>query len=208
MKTRPPRATIALGGITVASYAVAAALGINEPASMAGGFIPVRVSGLIIGDTVPFWLTPLTATLLHANLIHLGFNLLMLFFCGREDEVALGPVGVVVLYVVGAYAAAAGQYVADPHSAIPMIGASGAISALVGAYALLYGKRRPAETRPELSRWLHILWLAAGWLFIQLLLGFASALQGVAIAAAAHVGGFIAGILLARPLLLWRYRKA
>jgi len=208
MQTRPPRATIALGGITVLAYGVAAAFGINEPLAMAGGFIPARIGGLVVGGAVPFWLSPLTATLLHANLIHLGFNLLMLFFCGREDEVALGPVGVVVLYLVGAYAAAAGQYVAGPQSAIPMIGASGAISALVGAYALLYGKRRPTEAHPELARWLHILWLAAGWLVIQLLLGYASAVQGVMIAAAAHVGGFIAGLLLARPLLLWRYRKA
>jgi membrane associated rhomboid family serine protease len=208
MKTRPPRTTIALGAITVGAYLVVAALGINEAAAMAGGFIPARLFGPQFGGGVPAWLTPLTATLLHANLMHLGFNLLMLYFCGREDEVAIGPAGVITLYVIGAYTAAIGQYVAGPHSPIPMIGASGAISALVGAYALLYGKRRQSGARPELARWLHILWLAVAWLGIQLLLGFASATQGIAVAAAAHVGGFIGGLLLARPLLLWRYRKA
>jgi len=208
MRTRPPRATVAVAAVTVAAYLAVSTFGIDNRATMMGGFIPARLSGLALGGAVPVWLTPLTATLLHANLVHLGSNLLMLFFCGREDEVALGPAGVVTLYLVGAYAAAAGQFVAGPHSGIPMIGASGAISALVGAYALLYGQRRQVSAHPEVSRWLHILWLAAGWLCIQLLLGFASAIQGVAIAAAAHVGGFIAGLLLARPLLLWRYRKA
>ena len=95
-----------------------------------------------------------------------------------------------------------------PHSAVPMIGASGAISALVGAYALLYGQRRPSRLQPELARLLHIAWLAAGWIVIQLLLGFASATEGVAIAVASHIGGFIAGLALARPLLRWRYRTA
>jgi len=208
MKTRPPRATIAFAAITVASYVIVDALRIHDATIVAGAFIPARWSGLPFIGGVPAWLTPLTATLIHSNLMHLGFNLLMLFFCGREDEVALGPAGVAVLYLVGAYTAAIGQFLVGPQSTIPMIGASGAISALVGAYALLYGQRRPSVAHPEIARWLHIAWLAAAWLGIQLLVGFASATQGIMVAAAAHVGGFIGGLLLARPLLLWRYRKA
>jgi membrane associated rhomboid family serine protease len=157
---------------------------------------------------LPVWLTPLSATLLHGGLLHLGFNLVMLYYCGREDEVALGRVGVITLYIIGAYAAAAAQYAVGPHSPVPMIGASGAISALVGAYAMLYGQRRPSKLPPELARWLHIAWLAAAWLAVQLLLGLVSHTQGMAIAWAAHVGGFFAGLVLARPLLRWRYRKA
>ena len=89
-----------------------------------------------------------------------------------------------------------------------MIGASGAISALVGGYALLYGQRRPSRLPPEAARWLHVLWLAAAWVAVQLLVGLASATTGLAVATAAHVGGFVAGLLLARPILRWRYRKA
>jgi membrane associated rhomboid family serine protease len=120
----------------------------------------------------------------------------------------LGAPGVIVLFVIGAYAASMAQYIAGPHSTMPVIGASGAISAFVGAYSILYGQRRPSRFSPATARWLHILWLAAAWVAVQLLLGFASATQGIAIAAAAHIGGFIAGLLLARPLLMWRYRKA
>jgi membrane associated rhomboid family serine protease len=200
--------TITLAAIIAASYFVIAAMGSTNVASAVGGFIPARFSGLIVIGALPDWLTPLSSTLLHANILHLGFNLLMLGYCGREDEVAIGPAGVTVLFLVGAYAASAAQYLASPHSPVPVIGASGAISALVGAYALLYGQRRPSRFSPKVARWLHILWLAVAWIAVQLLLGYASAVQGIQIAAAAHIGGFIAGLALARPLLRWRYRKA
>jgi membrane associated rhomboid family serine protease len=199
-------ATIAV--VTIASFALLTAMGKLEPAAAVGGFIPARLSGLQVIGALPVWLTPLSATLLHGGALHIGFNLLMLFYCGREDEVALGPAGVVVLYVLGAYAAAAAQYVAGPHSPVPMIGASGAISALVGAYAMLYGQRRPSKYSPAVARWLHIAWLAVAWVAVQLMLGLVSSTQAMPIASAAHIGGFIAGLVLARPMLAWRYRKA
>ena len=89
-----------------------------------------------------------------------------------------------------------------------MIGASGAISAIVGAYALLFGRLRATKGVAGLSaEFTHVLWLAAGWIGIQLLIGYAGMGMG-AIAVAAHIGGFIAGLVFARPLLLWRYRNA
>jgi membrane associated rhomboid family serine protease len=200
--------TWTLGAIIAASYVLVTQMDRTGAAGAIGGFIPARLSGLIVIGALPEWITPLSSTLLHANLLHLAFNLLMLCYCGREDEVALGSPGVVVLYVVGAYAASAAQYLAGPHSVTPVIGASGAISAFVGAYALLYGQRGPSRFSPRVARMLHILWLAIAWIVVQLLLGLASAVQGIGIATAAHIGGFIAGLALARPLLRWRYRKA
>ena len=200
--------TATIAAVTIASFVLLTAIGKLEPAAAVGGFIPARLSGLQVIGALPIWLTPLSATLLHGGAIHIGFNLLMLFYCGREDEVAIGPAGVITLYVLGAYAAAAAQYVAGPHSPIPMIGASGAISALVGAYAMLYGQRRPSRYPPAIARWLHIAWLAAAWIVVQLLLELVSRTQAMPIAAAAHIGGFIAGLILARPMLAWRYRKA
>jgi len=208
MKTAPPKMTATIAAVTVASFALLSFMGKLDAAAAVGGFIPARLSGLTVIGALPIWLTPLSATLLHAGAIHIGFNLLMLFYCGREDEVALGPAGVIVLYVVGAYAAAAAQYLAGPHSPVPMIGASGAISALVGAYAMLYGQRRPSRYPPAVARWLHIAWLALAWIAVQLMLGLVSRTQAMPIATAAHIGGFIAGLVLARPMLAWRYRKA
>jgi membrane associated rhomboid family serine protease len=200
--------TITLGAIIAASFVLVTAIDRTGVAGAIAGFIPARISGLIVVGALPVWLTPLSCTLLHANALHLGFNLLMLGYCGREDEVALGSAGVAVLFILGAFTAAAGQYVVGPHSAVPIVGASGAISALVGAYAMLYGQRRPSRFSPEVARWLHVLWLAVAWTVVQLLLGLASAIEGIGIAAAAHIGGFLGGLVLARPLLRWRYKNA
>ena len=183
----------------------------QDAAALLAGFIPARVAGAQLPAglwPVPVALTPLTATLVHAGLIHLGFNIVMLVFCGREVERALGSWGVVVLFMVGAYLAAAGQWAQDPLSAGPMIGASGAISAIIGAYALLFGQSRAPAIGPIPARLVQALWLAAAWIGLQLLIGLTGGLGFGNIAIAAHIGGFLAGLALARPLLMWRYRTA
>jgi membrane associated rhomboid family serine protease len=209
MQFPTPRATITLVAATSLVWLITATGGLDRQAAYLAGFIPARASGaLSVASAVPFALTPLTATLVHAGIIHLGFNMLMLVFCGRMVEAALGRWGIALLYGLGAYAAAAAQYAVDPNSAVPMIGASGAISALVGAYALLFGQRRTGTMGPVTGEILHVLWLAAAWIGLQLLLGFAATGEGTMIATAAHVGGFIVGLLLARPILRFRYRNA
>jgi membrane associated rhomboid family serine protease len=209
MRQPPARATVAILIVTSLAWALVSYAGLLDQAAVLGGFIPARFGAApALHDSVPAVLTPLTATLLHAGLVHLVFNMLLLGFCGRFVEVALGSVGLVVLYVVGAYGAAAGQYLLDPTSFSPMIGASGAASAVLGAYALLYGQQRAVATGPFSARVINILWLAAAWIGLQALMSYAASGENVAIATAAHVGGFLCGLLLARPLLLWRYRHA
>jgi membrane associated rhomboid family serine protease len=174
-----------------------------------GAFVPASLTTDFGFFRVPFVLTPLTATLIHADLFHLAFNLLIFLICGRAIEGAIGPVNLVILYVVGAFAAAAAQFALDPATQIPMIGASGAISAVIGAYAMLFGKNRVKVRDPRLALWLNVLWLLAAWVVLQVAMGIVlSAGQGILLAVGAHVGGFVAGVALARPLLLWRYRKA
>ena len=172
------------------------------------GFIPARVGGFPVTPSVLWWLTPLTATLIHGGLLHLVTNFILFAYCGRQVESVLGAGPLVVLYVIGAYAAAAGQYLLDPLSTAPMIGASGAISALVGAYALSFGKPKRLVASFKLNRWLNVAWLMAAWIVLQWMIGFVMGQQGVLLATGAHVGGFIAGVLLQKPLLLWRYRRA
>jgi membrane associated rhomboid family serine protease len=212
---RPPedwrhaRLTLAIAGVTAAAWFLAWGLGLSEAAAVKGGFIPWRVQG-VEGDEgfVPALLTPLTATLVHAGLMHVLFNLLILLFCGRSVETILGSRQLAILYVVGAYAAAAAQYAVNPQDTTPMVGASGAISAVLGAYAILFGRNRVKVRNPTLALWLNALWLAAGWVVLQLIAGFTFQTSGSRIAIAAHVGGFLAGMLLAKPLLLLRYRGA
>jgi membrane associated rhomboid family serine protease len=213
MRLPPARATIAIAAITALAWAAAVIAGQTDRIAMLAGFIPARVGGFEVVGAAPVWLTPLSATLVHAGLWHVGFNLLMIVFCGRLVEASVGPGGVVVAYLVGAYVACAAQYAVAPHSGVPMIGASGAGSALIGAYALLYSRRKLQRWGPFSGQFLQILWLAIAWIGIQLLLDFASGdvpgmPEGALIAAPAHVGGFLAGLALARPLLLFRYRDA
>jgi membrane associated rhomboid family serine protease len=179
-----------------------------EPAAVLAGFIPARLTGIAdLSGAVPVWLTPLTATLVHAGLLHLAFNLLMFVFCGRFVESVIGGGASLGLYVAGAYAAALAQWAVDPASTVPMVGASGAISATVAAYAVFFSRSRVKGIGPFSPFVVRVVWLAAGWIFLQSLIGLA-AFAGGHVAIAAHVGGFIAGLVLARPLLLWRYRKA
>ena len=218
---RPPaswanaRLTIALAAVTGAAWLVVNVLGLQEWAQIWGGFIPARAGLGEDGSVAPFWLTPLTATLVHAGPIHLGFNLVMLLFCGRHVEWVLGRAGVAILYLVGAYAAAAGQYLVDPQSLVPMIGASGAISAVLGAYAVLFGKNKVKVADRRLALALNALWLLAAWVGLNLIVGIIARgglIPGtgpaMTVAVAAHIGGFIPGLLLAIPLLKFRYRKA
>lgn len=206
MRSPPTPATNAIVIATVAAYALVWLSGMAQTVDMLGGFIPVRASGYILPGALPLWITPLTATLLHGGIIHLGFNMLMLVFCGRMVESAIGPAGLLLLYLAGAYVAAGAQYLAGPYDASPMIGASGAISAIFAGYALLYGKPRGFAGHPVLGMAVNILWLAAAWIGVQFLMGLAFANLGMAIATAAHVGGFIAGLALIKPLLIWRHR--
>jgi membrane associated rhomboid family serine protease len=176
----------------------------------AAGFIPARLSGGLIlsGPVVPVWLTPLSSALIHGGLAHLGMNMLMLGFTGRETERAIGAKGIVALYLIGAYAACGAQWLAGPMSTAPMIGASGASSAVVGAYSLLYGRQRAKAIGPIPAQVVHIAWLAAAWVGVNLLMGFAFLQGGVTVAIWAHIGGFLIGLALARPMLLWRWRHA
>lgn len=212
---RPPQSwnrakvTLGLAAATTLAWVAASVLGYSEAAVIWGGFIPIRLSD-VAGDEMlaPVWLTPLTATFVHAGLVHLLMNLLVFTFCGRSVENILGPGAMIALYIVGAYLAAAAEYAAGPSGVTPMVGASGAVSAVIGAYAMLFGRNRVKVSNPQLAFWLNALWLAAAFILLQLIVGLTFETSGMRIAVFAHIGGFLAGLILTRPLLLWRYRKA
>lgn len=202
-------ATIALSAVTALAWLLVAVMGATERAAATMGFIPARASGLIdLSPAVPVLLTPLTSTLVHGGLMHLGFNLLMLLWCGLAVERVLGRGPLILLYVIGAFAAAAAQWLANPSSIVPVIGASGAISAVIGAFALSFGQTKRITRSARLNRLINAAWLLAAWVVMQIMIGWAAGGQGLLLATPAHVGGFLAGLLLQRPLLLWRYRDA
>jgi membrane associated rhomboid family serine protease len=202
-------ATNIIAAITALAWMIAALVGQSDRAAYAMGFIPARLSGEGLPfAAVPAILTPLTATLVHSGLVHLGFNLLVLVWCGAAVERVLGKAGLILLYLVGAYAAALAQWAVDPMGIVPMVGASGAISAVVGAFALSFGRAKQVSSSPTLNRWINVIWLLAAWIALQMMMGWLAGGQGYLLATPAHVGGFAAGLLLQRPVLLWKYRKA
>ena len=204
----PARLTYAIAAVTVAAFVIGRLLWPADFISEQLGFVPLRFTAVANGFFVPAILTPLTATLAHGDWIHIGFNMLMLVYCGRAVESVLGWAPTAVLYLVGAYLSAAAQYLVGPMSPVPMIGASGAISALLAVYALLFGRNSVQRMGPIPAHWVRALWLALAWTGLQWLVGLASNGGAYQVATAAHVGGFLAGLALARPMLAWRYRGA
>ena len=203
-------ATVAITALTALAWLVAAAFsGFSDQAALSLGFIPARLSGADVPWTaVPPVLTPLSATLVHGGLMHLLFNLLVFVWCGLAVERVLGMTGLLILYVAGAYASAAAQWSVDPMAVVPMIGASGAVSAVIGAFSLSFGRPKAFTKSVRLNRWINAMWLLAAWVVLQVMMDLIAGSQGLLLATPAHIGGFVAGLLLQRPLLLWRYRKA
>lgn len=186
----------------------------------AGGLFPIRLSGASssfadVGFLVPAILTPFTAAFLHGGIAHVVMNMLLLLLIGKMVERVLGGGLYLGLYFVGAYAAAGTEWLGAvmklPMSAAmmaPAIGASGAIAAIIGAYVLLFPNQQPKPWGPIPANFARPLHLTVAWVGLNLAMGFVGPRLGVSIAIWSHIGGFIAGLILARPLLLWRYRKA
>lgn len=208
-------AVMAIAGLNVLVWLLATLTGSTDIVTAEGAFWPARVSGalgsVVPADfaqyawTVPVWLTPVTSAFLHSGLFHLGANMVMLVFIGRFIEMALGRWLFLLLYAIGIYMGAAGQYLSDPASVIPMVGASGAISALFGAYAILFARTRVGSVGPLSGEVVRVLWLGAAWIAINLMTQLAFNDTGGGVAIFAHIGGFIAGLLLAHPLARWRF---
>ena len=78
----------------------------------------------------------------------------------------------------------------------------------IGAYALSFGRAKRITNNFHLNRWINVIWLMVAWIVLQLMMGWLAGSQGYLLATPAHIGGFAAGLLLQRPLLLWRYRNA
>ncbi|WP_033919899.1 rhomboid family intramembrane serine protease [Sphingomonas sp. 37zxx] len=204
--------TAAIAAVTAFCSLTLILTGNLDYVSVYAGFIPARFGSqatfLDAVQLLPAWLTPFSATLIHGGIAHLLFNMVMLLIVGQATETAIGTRGLVTLYLIGAVASVAMHWLINPVSTSPMIGASGAVSAIVGAYAMLYGRQRTGAIGPFSPRIVQMLWLVGAWTAINLLIGFLSLGTDSPIAAAAHVGGFIAGVALVRPLLAWQWRGA
>lgn len=213
---------VALGGIWI----LVQGAGLDDMALSASvcnlGLVPGEITGRApVGLAVPLGegvacvvdrepiniYTPLTSMFLHGGWMHLLGNGLFLWVFGNNVEDSMGRFRYLIFYVFCGFAAAAAQIAVDPASPIPMVGASGAISGVMGAYLVLYPRVRVnvlfifiiiIRIFP-LPAWVVLLW----WIGMQLLSGLPqlSPLRpdvSAGVAFWAHIGGFFAGALLVK----------
>ncbi|MEP9360659.1 rhomboid family intramembrane serine protease [Sphingomonas sp. KR3-1] len=218
MNFRDFPATITISAVTALVSALILITGYLPEAAVLAGFIPARIQQELLAPevwAVPAWLTPLTTTFVHVSALQIFFNVLMLVITGQKTEHAIGWPQFLLLYAVGAFASSAAYVLVARAAVLPLLGMNGALSAVIGAYSLLYGRPRNPPIGPFSARTVHVAWLAAAWTAISVLSGLLQAPgQGVAITellawgAAPSIGGFLAGLGVARPLFMWHWRKA
>ncbi|MFL5895478.1 MAG: rhomboid family intramembrane serine protease [Thermoleophilaceae bacterium] len=148
-------------------------------------------------------LTILFAMFMHGGLLHLGGNMLFLWIFGNNVEDSMGRPRFAAFYLLGGLAATAAQVLVDPSSTTPTLGASGAIAAVLGGYALLYPRAR-VTTLVFIIIFVTVIELPAlivlgVWFLLQLLDASSQPLGGGGgVAYFAHIGGFLFGLLMIR----------
>lgn len=175
------------------------------------GLVPAR---LVAAVEAGRWLSQpvaavFTSMFLHGGWAHILGNMLFLWIFGGRVEDRLGRVGFLVFYLLGGIAAAAGQTLENRASDLPMIGASGAISAVLGAYLVLYPRAR-IQSLVFLGFFYQLIAVPAAillgyWFLLQVIdgvaaLGSTDLTGGVAVYA--HIAGFVAGVVMALPFRL------
>jgi membrane associated rhomboid family serine protease len=210
--SRIPVVTIALIALNIAVFLFCAASPHGlEAASGRFGAVPyaiVHFRSLAEPAPVPPLLTILTSMFLHGSLFHLLGNMLYLWIFGNNVEDRLGRFRFFLFYLASGVAAALTHILFQPGSQVPMIGASGAIAGVLGAYAVIF-PRAQVKTFVFLIVYIDIVAVPAAvilglWFLLQVL----NVGMGGGVAWFAHIGGFLAGILLARLALGRRFGRA
>ena len=178
-----------------------------------GARVPVSETAVCIVTDMPSWFTPLTSMFMHGSWLHLIGNMWFLWIFGNNVEDSMGHARFVAFYLLCGFAAAAAQTLADPDSTIPMVGASGAIGGVMGAYVVLY-PRVKVHMLVFLGFFVTTIavpavFMLGYWFALQLLSGALSSGVEGGVAFWAHVGGFVAGavlvLLFRNPRLLERH---
>lgn len=220
---RTPVAVISIIGFNVAAWALAQGFGEGAPLAQSlcdWGLIP----GELLQTAQPGTLIPLgeglacrlepnasvmtlvTHMFLHGGWFHLIGNMWFLWVFGDNVEDAMGPARFWAFYLLCGLAAAGAQILSNPGAAVPMVGASGAIGGVMGGYARLYPHAR-IQTFIFLGFYastvaVPAIFMLGYWFFIQLASGIPTLQDaGGGVAFWAHAGGFIAGVLLVRPMV-------
>jgi len=211
-------------GINILVFLLLQQLGSNDEFSYAFSLVPKEVTTGIditgvqvvrdsLGNTgeirhfatpLPVYFNFLSSMFMHGDIMHIFGNMMFLFIFGDNLENLLGHIRYAAFYIVCGFAAAFAQIFMDSGSIIPMLGASGAISGVLGGYILLFPQR---QVRAIIFSFLTTVpaFVALGiWIAYQLITGYLTPAGTGGVAYAAHIGGFIAGLALVKVFALGR----
>lgn len=199
---RSPFVTYALMALTALVFALQTLLpsGPEQAMVLGLGFIPAVADSLYTPfiTWLPDQINYVSYAFLHADIWHLLFNLLFFWIFADNVEDAFGHVRFVVFYALCAVAAAYAHFLSAPQSLAPLIGASGAVAGVMGAYLVLYPHARVILLTKIVIPFplpLPAMWFLGGWAFLQLIMAVTNFVDPVAFWA--HLGGLVAGAALA-----------
>jgi len=218
-----PIINYAILGLNILVFLILQQLGSNEAFDNAFSLVPREITNGIdlVGPQViqvgaetakinhfatplPVYFNFFSSMFMHGDIMHIFGNMLFLFIFGDNLENILGHIRYLVFYILCGFAAAIAQIIMGPDSIIPMLGASGAISGVLGGYLLLFPSR---PVRALIFNMITTVpsFVAIGiWIVYQLVLGYLTPSGGGGVAYAAHIGGFIAGVILIKPFTIGR----
>ncbi len=213
-------------GINILVFVLLQGIGSNDAFSYAYSLVPqeittgVDITGVqVVRDALgnvgqvrhyetplPVYFNFLSSMFMHGGIMHIFGNMLFLWVFGDNLENMLGHLRFAAFYIVCGIAAALAQIVMDSGSIIPMLGASGAISGVLGGYLLLFPTRR---VRALIFNFLTEVpaFVALGlWIGFQIIQGYFSSPETGGVAYAAHIGGFVAGLVLIKIFAIGRQK--
>jgi len=160
---------------------------------------------IMLYDTpLPVYFNFLTSMFMHGGFMHLFGNMMFLLIFGDNLENLIGHVKYAVFYLVCGFAAALAQIFMDPNSVIPMLGASGAISGVLGGYVVLFPTRKVRAIIFNFLTTIPAIGAIGIWIAYQAILGWFTPAGTGGVAYAAHIGGFVAGAALIKLFALGR----
>lgn len=219
-----PIVNYAFIGINILVFLLLQQLGSNDAFTYAFSLVPREVTSGVdltgvqvvrdsFGNTgeirhfdtpFPVYFNFLSSMFMHGGIAHIFGNMLFLFIFGDNLENLLGHIRYAAFYIVCGFAAALAQILMDSDSVIPMLGASGAISGVLAGYVLLFPQR---QVRAIIFNFLTTVpaFVAIGiWIVYQLVLGYLTPAGTGGVAYAAHIGGFVAGLVLIKIFAIGR----
>ena len=224
-RTIQPIVNYAIIGLNVLVFVLLQQLGTNEAFDYAFSLVPKEIttgvdlvgpqivvdpSGgeaarIMLYDTpLPVYFNFLTSMFMHGGFMHLFGNMMFLLIFGDNLENLIGHVKYAAFYLVCGFAAALAQIFMDPNSVIPMLGASGAISGVLGGYVVLFPTRKVRAIIFNFLTTIPAVGAIGIWIVYQLILGWFTPAGSGGVAYAAHIGGFVAGAALIKLFALGR----